>query len=60
MTALRKAQKITQSDLAKKTGSKQQIISRIENKENTPSLKNFCAILDALGYQLQIVKRKKV
>lgn len=43
---------------AELTGSKQQVISRIEKKENSPSLKNFCNMLGALGYELQIVKRR--
>lgn len=59
MTALRKEQKITQEELAELMGSKQQVISRIEKKENSPSLKSFCNILNALGYELQIVKRKE-
>ena len=58
MISIRKAEKITQTDLAKLTGSKQQVISRIEKKENSPSLRMFCNMLQALGYELQIVKRK--
>ena len=57
MTALRKAGKITQEELARLTGSRQQVISRIEKKENSPSLKSFCNILSALGYQLKIGKK---
>lgn len=58
MISLRKAQKISQSQLADLTGSKQQVISRIEKKENNPSLKIFCSMLNALGYELQIVKKQ--
>lgn len=57
MIALRKSEKITQKELADMTDSRQQVISRIEKKENSPSLRFFCNILYALGYQLQIVKR---
>lgn len=57
MIALRKEEKITQSQLAAITGNRQQVISRIENKENSPSLKIFCNLIDALGYKLQIVKK---
>ena len=60
MISLRKAEKITQSQLAAITGSKQQVISRIEKKESSPSLKIFCSMLNALGYELQIVKKTKV
>lgn len=57
MISLRKEQKITQSQLATMIGNKQQVISRIEKKENSPSLRLFCKMLDALGYELKIVKR---
>lgn len=57
MIALRKNEKMTQSQLAVLTGNKQQVISRIEKRENSPSLKTFCKILNALGYELQIVKK---
>lgn len=60
MISLRKAEKITQNQLAEITGNKQQVISRIENKENSPTLSNFCNILKALGYELKIVKRKNL
>ena len=57
MVRLRKEENITQSELAKMTGTRQQVISRIEKRENSPTLKNFCNILHALGYELQIVKK---
>lgn len=57
MISLRKQKKISQSELAMLTGNKQQVISRIERKENNPSLKIFTRILDVLGYELQIVKK---
>lgn len=60
MIAIRKKQKLTQTELAALTATKQQVISRIEKKEISPSLKSFCNILTALGYELQIVKRDKV
>ena len=55
--ALRKEQHITQDELAKRTGNKQQASSRIEKRENSPSLKTFSILLNALGYELQIVKK---
>lgn len=59
MVQLRKSEKMTQSQLAEITGNKQQVISRIEKRENSPSLRTFCNILNAMGYELKIVKRKK-
>lgn len=56
MVRLRKEQNISQSQLAQITGSKQQAISRIENKEHSPSLKLFYSMVHALGYEIQLVK----
>ena len=60
MISLRKKEKMTQSKLAELTGNKQQVISRIEKKENIPSLRTFCNMLSALGYELKIEKKTKV
>lgn len=57
MVRIRKQGKISQTKLAELTGNKQQVISRIEKKENSPSLRLFCNILNALGYELKIVKK---
>ena len=53
MIQLRKSANMTQTQLASITGTKQQMVSRIEQKENTPSLRTFCNLLNAMGYQLQ-------
>ena len=57
MISLRKKKK---RELALLTGNKQQVISRIERKESIPTIRAFSRILDALGYELQIVKKKSV
>ena len=57
---LRKAKGITQVELAEKSGNKQQVISRIENKENSPTLKTLCGLLDVLGYDIKFVPREHV
>ena len=57
MIELRKQKGISQTQLARTIGNRQQVISRIEKKENSPSLKMFCWILDSLGYELKIVKK---
>lgn len=56
----RKEKNITQTELAKLTGNKQQAISRIEKKEHSPSLKSFYSIANALGYDVQLVKKGTV
>ena len=60
MISLRKQEKVTQKELAALTGNKQQVISRIERKESIPTIRVFSHILDALGYELQIVKKKSM
>jgi DNA-binding XRE family transcriptional regulator len=59
MVALRKKEKITQQSLADATGLKQQVISRVEKHEHSPSLRLFCKLLNALGCELRIVKKKQ-
>lgn len=54
---IRKEQNVSQTNVAKLLGVKQQAISRFENKENSPSLKFFCSIVDALGYKIKIEKK---
>ena len=49
LVKLRKESGLTQLELAERSGNKQQVISRIENKENSPTLKTLCGILDVLG-----------
>ena len=59
LVQIRKAANISQSRLAELTGSKQQAISRTEKKEHSPSLKVFCTLADALGYEVRLVKKEK-
>jgi len=54
---LRKESGLTQTDLAKKAGSDQRVISRIENNEQSPTLKTLCNLADALNVDIQLVKR---
>lgn len=57
---IRKEANLTQSELAEKSGNKQQAISRIENKENSPTLKTLCSILDVLGYEIKFEPKHRV
>lgn len=56
LTEIRKKEKISQTKLAEMLGVKQQAISRTENKENSPSLKLFCEMVCALGYNIKLEK----
>ena len=57
---IRKKENISQAELAEMTGNSQQAISRFEKKTHSPSLKLFANIVNALGYELQIVKKPNV
>ncbi len=60
LVRIRKAKGLSQTQLAEKLGNKQQVISRIENRENSPSLKTLCGILDVLDYDIQLVPRERI
>lgn len=59
LVRIRKMKNVSQSQLAELTGSKQQAISRTEKKEHSPSLKLFCTLANALGYELHLVEKVK-
>ena len=42
------------------SGSWQQAISRAENNMHSPSLRLFCNMVNALGYEIEIVKKGSV
>ena len=56
---LRKEQNISQNKLAELIGNKQQAISRMEKNEHSPSLKLFCNMANALGYDVKLVKQNR-
>ena len=56
---IRKEQGLSQAELAEKSGNKQQAISRLEKKENSPTLKTVCSILNALDYEIRLVPKKQ-
>ena len=52
----RKQEKMTQSELAEKVGTKKTYISRIEKGAIEPGVGLFFRIIDALGLRIDIVK----
>ncbi len=54
---IRKEENISQTELARMIGSKQQTISQLEQNKHSPSLKLFYCIADALGYEVRLVKK---
>jgi len=59
LVKIRKESNMSQTELAEKSGNRQQVISRIENKENSPTLKTLCSILDVLGYEINLSPNKE-
>ena len=58
LISLRKQKKISHGELAIKTKSSQQAVSRIEQKEINPSLKVVCNMADSLGYEPRLVPKE--
>ncbi len=56
LVSFRKEAGLTQKDVAKKSGLTQQMISRIEKYDNSPTLSNFMKYVEAIGVDLVIQK----
>jgi len=56
---LRKETGLSQTELAEKIGSKQQVISRIEKHEDSPTLKTLCNLANALNVDICLVPRQQ-
>lgn len=55
---LRKTEKISQKELANLLGTTQQSVSRFEKNDHSSSVKFLANIVDALGYDVQFVKKE--
>ena len=55
---LRYKSNISQRELAKKIGIAQSTVARMEKNMHSMSVGNFCKLLSALGYELDIVKKE--
>jgi len=59
LTAARKESGLTQAELSKISGLNQRAISRIEsNSDVSPTLKTLIKYINALGFDLELVKRQ--
>jgi HTH-type transcriptional regulator/antitoxin HipB len=56
LVEFRKGIGLTQSEVSKKSGLTQQMISRIEKLDNSPTLDNFIKYVMALGLNLKVDK----
>jgi DNA-binding XRE family transcriptional regulator len=57
ITKLRKEKGLSQKALAEKAGSMQQVISRIEKREQSPTLKTLCNMANVLDVEIMFVPR---
>jgi len=57
MIKLRKARGLSQKELAERLGSKQQVVSRIEKHEQSPTLKTLCGMANLLDVDIVFVPR---
>ncbi len=54
---IRKDMGFSQSDVAEQSGLTQQMISRIETMDNSPTMRNFIRYVDSLGLEIKIEKK---
>ena len=59
MSEIRKSLHMTQQELAQKSGSTQQEISRLEKQKHSPSVRTLCKILDSIDYKLTFTKKER-
>ena len=56
---LRNQSNISQSELARRVGIARSTIARMERNLHSISLSTFTKLLDALGYELEIIKKEE-
>ncbi|MBE6087904.1 helix-turn-helix transcriptional regulator [Sporolactobacillus sp. CQH2019] len=55
---VRKELGLTQKDVSKRSGLTQQMVSRMEKVDNSPTLTNFIKYITAIGLDLDLVKKQ--
>ena len=56
--SIRKELNLTQKEVSKKSGLTQQMISRMEKVDNSPTLANFLKYISALGLDINFIRKK--
>jgi HTH-type transcriptional regulator / antitoxin HipB len=59
LVKLRKSLNITQKEISTKTGLTQQMVSRIEKFDNSPTLNNFIQYINAMDLEIEFKKKTK-
>jgi len=57
LVKMRNEMGFSQSDVAKQSGLTQQMVSRIETVDNSPTLRNFIKYVNSLGLEIKIEKK---
>ena len=55
---LRNEMGLSQNDVARQSGLTQQMVSRIETVDNSPTLRNFIKYVDSLDLEIKIEKKR--
>lgn len=55
----RKELGLTQKEISRTSGLTQQMVSRMEQVDNSPTLLNFLKYIAALGLEIKLVKKQK-
>lgn len=58
LVKMRNEMGFSQKDVARQSGLTQQMISRIETVDNSPTLRNFIRYVDSLDLEIKIEKKK--
>ena len=58
LVKMRSEMGLSQGDIARQSGLTQQMVSRIETADNSPTLKNFIRYIDGLGLEIKFEKKK--
>lgn len=57
---LRRTQKLTQADIAKRVGIRQDTISKFENNPDTTQIETFFKIISALNLEFHLEQRDEI
>lgn len=57
LVKMRNEMGLSQRDVANQSGLTQQMVSRIETVDNSPTLRNFIKYVDSLGLEIKLEKK---
>lgn len=57
LVLIRNEMGLSQNDVSRQSGLTQQMVSRIETADNSPTLRNFMRYVDSLGLEIKLEKK---